>query len=163
MPCTAQSIIDKALSQVGYKEGSGNNNKYGIAYGYNKVSWCCIFIWWLFNQCGASDLFYGGKKTASCTTLYNWAKKNSQTVTPANLRAGDIVFFDWDSSGDADHVGVCVSRSGNTVYTVEGNTSTGNSADNIMVYWGISARKNTVYPNSITMPLPVSSPNNTAS
>lgn len=127
MPCSAQAIIDKALSQVGYKEGSGNNNKYGIAYGYNKVSWCCIFIWWLFNQCGASDLFYGGKKTASCTTLYNWAKKNSQTVTPANLRAGDIVFYDWDSSGDADHVGVCVSRSGNTVYTVEGNTSSGNS------------------------------------
>ena len=127
MSCTAQKIIDLALSQVGYKEGSGNNNKYGIAYGYNKVSWCAIFIWWLFNQAGASELYYGGKKTASCTALYNWAKKAGQTVTPSNMRAGDIVFFDWDNSGDCDHVGVCVSRSGSTVYTVEGNTSSGNS------------------------------------
>lgn len=127
MPCSAQDIIDWALSQVGYREGANNDNKYGKDYGYNKVSWCCIFIWDDFNKNNASDLFYGGKKTASCTTLYNWAKKNGQTVTPANVRAGDIVFFDWDNSGDCDHVGVCVSRSGNTVYTVEGNTSSGNS------------------------------------
>lgn len=126
MPCTAQAIIDWALSQVGYKEGPGNDNKYGKMYGYNKVSWCCQFIWADFYSNNASDLFYGGKKTASCTTLYNWAKKNNQTVSPSNIRQGDIGFYDWDNSGDCDHVGVCVARSGNTVYFVEGNTSSGN-------------------------------------
>lgn len=127
MPCSADKITSWALGQVGYKEGKNNYTKYGKEYGLNNVPWCAIFVWCDFNANGAADLFYGGKKTASCTTLYNWAKKNGQTVTPSNVRAGDVVFFDWDKSGDCDHVGICVSRSGSTITTVEGNTSRNNA------------------------------------
>lgn len=122
---TAQDIINWALSQVGYKEGSNNDNKYGKQYGLNNQPYCCIFVWCDFKDNGASDLFYGGKKTASCTTLYNWAKKNGQTVSVSAIQPGDVYFCDWDNSGDCDHVGICVEKSGSDVIGVEANTSKG--------------------------------------
>lgn len=44
-------IIATAESQVGYKEGRSNDNKYGRAFGANKCAWCCIFVWWCFKNC----------------------------------------------------------------------------------------------------------------
>ncbi|MEV0310285.1 FG-GAP-like repeat-containing protein [Nonomuraea fuscirosea] len=35
---------------------------------------------------------------------------------------GDSVVFDWDQSGDIDHVGIVSSANGSTVYTIEGNS-----------------------------------------
>lgn len=117
---TAQDVLNIARSQIGYKEGRNNNNKYGAAYGMNNVSWCMEFIWWIETQAGMN--FY---KTASCTACYNHYK--SQAVSKNSLRPGDIVFFDWDHSGDCDHVGIVESAGSTYVTTIEGNTSSGNS------------------------------------
>ena len=35
---------------------------------------------------------------------------------------GDAVVFDWDQSGDIDHVGIVTSANSSTVYTIEGNS-----------------------------------------
>ncbi|EKC54485.1 hypothetical protein OBE_12061, partial [human gut metagenome] len=40
-----------------------------------------------------------------------------------DIAPGDAIFFDWDGSGDADHVGIVVGVENGTVYTVEGNSS----------------------------------------
>lgn len=40
---------------------------------------------------------------------------------------GDLILYDWDSNGYADHVGIVVSCDGKTVQTVEGNTGSGGS------------------------------------
>lgn len=48
-------IIKTAEAELGYKEGKNNSNKYGKAFGYNNVSWCCIFVWWLFKNCKSSS------------------------------------------------------------------------------------------------------------
>lgn len=119
---TAAQVLTVAQSQVGYKEGKNNANKYGAAYGLNNASWCMIFVWWCFNQAGAASLI---KKTASCTAEYNAMK--AQAVSRNSLKPGDIVFFDWDGSGDCDHVGIVESVGSTQVTTVEGNTSSGNS------------------------------------
>ena len=37
--------------------------------------------------------------------------------------AGDIIFFDYDHNGSANHVGIVESCDGSTVYTIEGNAS----------------------------------------
>ena len=37
-------------------------------------------------------------------------------------QAGDIITFDWDGGGFADHIGIVESVSGNTVNTIEGNS-----------------------------------------
>lgn len=117
---TASKVVSIAAGQVGYKEGKNNSNTYGAAYGMNNVSWCMEFIWWCFKQAGMD--WY---KTASCTACYmHYA---SRAVSRNSLRKGDIVFFDWDGSGDCDHVGIVESVGSSRITTIEGNTSSGNS------------------------------------
>lgn len=117
---TASKVVSIAAGQVGYKEGRNNSNKYGAAYGMNNVSWCMEFIWWCFKQAGMD--WY---KTASCTACYKHYA--SRAVSRNSLRKGDIVFFDWDHSGDCDHVGIVESVGSSRITTIEGNTSSGNS------------------------------------
>ena len=117
---TASKVVSIAAGQVGYKEGRNNSNKYGAAYGMNNVSWCMEFIWWCMKQAGM-DWF----KTASCTACYKHYA--SRAVSRDALRKGDIVFFDWDHSGDCDHVGIVESVGSSRITTIEGNTSSGNA------------------------------------
>lgn len=117
---TASKVVSIAAGQVGYKEGKNNSNKYGAAYGMNNVSWCMEFIWWCFMQAGMD--WY---KTASCTACYKHYA--SRAVSRDALREGDIVFFDWDHSGDCDHVGIVESVGSSRITTIEGNTSSGNA------------------------------------
>lgn len=124
---TANDVVSVAQSQVGYKEGRNNDNKYGREYGLNNAAYCCIGMWWCFKHAGASNLFYDGGKVASCTALWNWANRKGLAVSKNNLRRGDIVFFDWDRSGDCDHVGIVEAAGSSQVTTIEFNTSKGNS------------------------------------
>lgn len=39
------------------------------------------------------------------------------------LKVGDIIFFDWENDGEADHTGIVEKTENNTVYTIEGNSS----------------------------------------
>ena len=45
-------IVGVAKTQVGYTEGSNNNNKYGTYFGKNNLSWCAYFIIWCARQAG---------------------------------------------------------------------------------------------------------------
>ena len=45
--------------------------------------------------------------------------QRTDTNTP---REGDIVFFDWDSDGDANHVGIAEKVENGKVYTIERNS-----------------------------------------
>ena len=123
---TANDILKVAKGEIGYTEGSKNNNKYGKAYGWNNVAWCVQFVWWCFYKANASALFYGGGRTALCSALYGHHK--SQKVSTSSLQPGDIVFFDFSGKKVAtNHVGIVESVSGSTITTIEGNTSSGNS------------------------------------
>lgn len=124
---TATDIINKALSFVGIKEEpAGSNNVifnthyYGRVINHPDYHWCVVGVWDTFRECGASGLFFGGGKTASCAELWNWARKNKLTVTtPAR---GDLVLFDWDNNGKANHVGIIKAvREDGTLDTVEFN------------------------------------------
>ncbi len=122
---TAERIVALAASQVGIAETATNRIKYNTEYYGSAVSgsafsWCCVFIWWLFHSLGADKLFYNGEKTASCTTLYRWAASEGLAIY-GGYQPGDVVFYDWNGSGDCDHVGIVENVDGNTVYTIEGN------------------------------------------
>ena len=132
---TVKELIAAAMAQVGTKEypAKSNNVKYNTAYYGREVngsnfSWCLVFIWWLFRSLGASEMFYDGKKTASCTTFYKWYEAKGMTVNK-DYRPGDIVFYDWDKSGDCDHVGLLVEINGDKCRVVEGNTAVGNDSN----------------------------------
>lgn len=129
---TAKQIIDKALSYLGTYDGGNSNvifntDYYGKAVSGSAYPWCCAFLWDIFRMCGASDIFNGGEKTAYCPTVLNWGKKNGLTVNKANGQYGDIVLFDWNGDGIADHIGLIISNNADGSYTtVEGNTANSN-------------------------------------
>ena len=139
-----EKILDLARSQIGVTESPQGSNrvKYNTAYYGWEISgsaypWCCVFQWWLFREAGLSGLFYGGGKTAGCTTLYNYYKRMGQTVDKKDLRPGDVVFFVFsgNKNGLMDHVGICEQAGGGYVTTIDGNT--GSSEAN----GGVVARK----------------------
>ena len=64
------------------------------------------------------------KYSASCSNFGDWAIKNKLKVSKSNTpKRGDILLFDFNHNGTSDHVGFVLSAKGNTIYTVEGNTS----------------------------------------
>lgn len=132
MPCTAKQIIKLAKSQRGYHErpAGSNKTKYGKEYGMNGTPWCAIFVWWCFKHAGASELFFGGKKTAYVPALADYYIAHKRIVKKTHGKAGDIVFFDFDHNGNSDHVGFVWKYLGNGWYkTLEGNTGVGNNAN----------------------------------
>lgn len=126
MACTAKEMIEFAKTFIGIKEYPANSNRtqFGEAYGFNGVPWCCIFQWYLFNKKGMVVQFYGGKKTASCTTLMNWAKSKYKFYT-TGYQPGDLVFYNFDNKPDADHIGLITEVHNGYIMAIEGNTSPG--------------------------------------
>ena len=117
-------IIRLAESQVGYTEEPPGSNctKYNIAYyGYNQpAAWCAIWCWWLCNELGEPDEYCDGLRFACCDDVQDWADAHGLlTQTP---HVGDWVLFDWDNSGDADHIGIVTSIGDGYIETIEGNT-----------------------------------------
>ncbi|MEG2176539.1 MAG: CHAP domain-containing protein, partial [Oscillibacter sp.] len=90
--------------------------------------WCCVFLWWLFQEAGLAALFYGGGKTASCGALCRYAKAHGQYVERA-YQPGDLAFFCF--SGDTiQHIGLVERAAADgTLVTIEGNTGPGNDAN----------------------------------
>jgi hypothetical protein len=126
---TFDDVLKIIECEVGNTEYPANSNKvkynteyYGRVVSGSDYPWCCVFCWYVFNKANASNLFYGGKKTASCTTLKNYAIKNGQWVT-SNYKPGDLVMMNFDGGKTTKHIGFLVSKNGNTFYTIEGNTS----------------------------------------
>lgn len=137
---TASKLLEIATSQLGTKESPAGSNrvKYNTAYYGREVSgdtypWCCVFQWWLFQQGGAPDLFYGGGKTASCTTLYRYYQQNGQTIPTQEAKPGDLIFFTFSeedkAQGIRNHVGICESNETGSITTIDGNTGTTNEAN----------------------------------
>lgn len=141
-------LIAKAKSQIGTKENPSGSNKvkynteyYGRAVSGSSYPWCCVFIWWLFKECNASGLFYGGKKTASCTTLMNYYKAKGQfSKTP---KVGSLVFFQFDNDPASEHIGIVIKVNSGSIVTIEGNTAVGNDSN------GGEVMERTRYPSQI--------------
>lgn len=126
---TAKRILDVARAEIGVTESPAGSNrqKYGVAYGWDGVAWCAIFVWWCFRQANADALL--PKKTASCWEMMNEGKKKGLWVT-SGFRPGDVLIYQF---GASYHTGICESIAGNTVTTIEGNTGINNNANGGMV------------------------------
>ena len=132
---TAQDILNKAESYVGVKESPANSNNvifnthyYGQPVSGSDYPWCCVFIWDIFRLCGASSLFYGGKKCAYTPTLANYYKQQGRWYTAPKV--GDIVFYQFKNSNRICHVGLVKKVvNSNKIITIEGNTSSTNDSN----------------------------------
>lgn len=126
----ASDLLALARREIGVTESPKGSNKvkYNDAYGGSAKAWCCVFVWWLFQQAGSQKLFYGGKKTAYAPTLLSYHRKARQFVGD-DYEPGDVVFFDFNGNGTPDHVGICESWDGTYMTSIDGNTGEGNEAN----------------------------------
>ncbi len=64
-------------------------------------------------------------KYANCGTLGDWAKNNGQLIPYTGTgQPGDLVLFDFSGNHKTrQHVGILAAQTGNTLSTIEGNTS----------------------------------------
>lgn len=125
-------LVTVAKGEVGVTESppGSNRTKYGAAYGWDGVPWCLIFIWWCFFKARLSYAFFGGAKTASCGTLYQWYKAGGMVVAAEEARAGDIVLLNFHGGRDPEHCGLVIEAGNGWIRTIEGNTSSSGSQDN---------------------------------
>lgn len=85
-----------------------------------KSSWCATFVSWCAKNAGITEEQF--PPHASCTIGRDLMKERGfwreRSYFP---KTGDIVYFDWDNSGDCDHVGIVLTAYGGQVQTIEGN------------------------------------------
>lgn len=126
-------LISWAESQLGYKEGQNNQNKFadvdGIRklYGWNVQNqpWCDIFVDAGFIECfgydngSAMTYQFAGCAGASCLQSANYYKTHGAFFqTP---RIGDQIFF--YSNGSINHTGLVTNVGMGAITTIEGNSS----------------------------------------
>jgi len=138
----SKKIISVAAMQVGNSGGQPYWSWYGFG---SRVEWCACFVSWCANECGYIDAGII-PKFASCDVGMTWFKDHSccqsNTYTP---REGDIIFFDWDSDGYANHVGIVEKVENGKVHTIEGNSGDAckkleyNSGDSRILGYGVPA------------------------
>ena len=122
-----QKIIDLALSEL----GNAGGEKFWSWYGFSaRVEWCNVFV--TYCMYNTSDNLYNGQypSKTECNDAYcpatsshfksigQWGDRNYN-----KLVAGDIIYFDYEQDGIADHIGLVVGMDDNWVYTVEGNNN----------------------------------------
>lgn len=132
---TAEEVIALALTQVGTKEcpyGSNNvifnTDYYGRTIYGKSYPWCVVFVWDIFRMSACSDLFAGGKKTASCTALGILMHKQYHKGSKG-MKRGDLVFFNFSGTSTKQHIGICLNVNGSTIESVDGNTGTSNESN----------------------------------
>lgn len=129
-------VIEVARWELGQTENPAGSNrvKYWDAYDPKMQGqpWCCSFLWWVFQQAGERMAFFGGGKTASCSTLLRWYKEQGLTVPVEQVQVGDIVLLNFHGKSDPEHCGLVTRRSDiinlstgipYSIWTIEGNTS----------------------------------------
>lgn len=118
---------DFSKKYVGTKEGSKRHH-YIIDY-YNKItplprnykvkytdSWCAVFVSFVLKKCNAKTPPY----ECSANLMRTKAIHNKQ-YRRSNPKVNDIIFYCWNDTGVAQHVGI-ISKVGSSVLTViEGN------------------------------------------
>ena len=118
-------FVEVAKSQVGYREGSNNNTKYGAWYGANNNSWCVMFISWCAEKAGIPSSVI--PKMASTTAMCNWFNENNRLHLRTSMYIplpGDIVFFTGNGTkGGLKHTGMVEAVNGTALITIEGNYS----------------------------------------
>lgn len=134
-------VLIALRSQLGVVESGGPDGHSGNIVPYwdwwKKVtgqndqgqSWCACFISWGFAQAKLSNLVAAKNQYGFiyCPDLENWAKAGHATIVTDKTKGmpGDIILFDWEGKGIADHVGFIQKNLSPAPFylTIEGNTS----------------------------------------
>jgi len=123
-------------SQVGYREGSDNDNAFGAWYGSNNVAWCAQFQSWGAATAGvALDVILKHQYTP---TGKAWFQDRDRVFRDVGY-PGDLIYVYYEQLGRVGHVAfveqVVTSGDGTRIYhTIEGNTNDTGSSQGIGVF-----------------------------
>ena len=124
--------LKMAEKDLGIKEHPAGSNRCEISLYWNMIGpWCAMAVsrWYIF---AGSKSFIKGRDWAYCPWLLQAAQQGNRGLALTRKpKPGDIVLFDWDNDGIADHTGIVtteVNASGN-FKTIEGNTAVGNDSN----------------------------------
>ena len=126
-------VLEIARLELGVTEDPAGSNrvKYWDIFGpgWQGQPWCVAFIAWCFDKAGERMAFFGGGKTASCSTLLRWYREQGLTVNATDISVGDIVLLNFNGKSDPEHCGLVVEThwhqdaSLDWIETIEGNTT----------------------------------------
>lgn len=124
---TVQEVLTIARREIGVKESPPGSNhvKYNTWYYGRPVSgaaypWCMTFVQWVFAQAGGALPY----RTASCSALLNWYRKNQPGRVSGTPETGDIAIYPFG------HTGIVASVEGRSILVIEGNVSLSGTASN---------------------------------
>lgn len=106
------------------KWGTYQASKQGLPWCDQFVDWCFITAFGFTNGMAMTCQPRGGYG-AGCIESYNYYKSKGQTVPVSQAQRGDQIFF--GSSGNMTHTGLITKVDGQYIYTVEGNTGSGDN------------------------------------
>lgn len=119
---TAERVLSYARAELGKTESPAGSNRtpYGKWYGLDGQPWCMMFVQWVFVQAGMPLPC----RTASCSALLNWYRKNRPASIVKTPAAGDVVIYNFGHTGIVESVG------NGSITAIEGNTSVSGSQSN---------------------------------
>jgi cell wall-associated NlpC family hydrolase len=135
---TGQRIAAIATAELGQRESPrGSNDGPRIAEyrtatrGAGVGPWCAYFTSWVGRQAGV-PVGDGGKGHGWVPDVQSWGQRTGRWIpsgSATRAQAGDLVVFDRNRDGLADHIGVVTGvRPDGGIATVEGNSSDAVSA-----------------------------------
>ena len=138
-----QRMLRKAQGELGVKEHPAGSNRgprvdqYTATTGTPGQPWCAAFQNWLRAQVTGHG--FQGINAAYVPSYVQAAKagRNGLSLVAArDVQPGDLVCFDWEHDGTADHIGIVEvppgarGSGGLTAFvSIEGNTAVGNDSN----------------------------------
>lgn len=119
--------LQYAIDDLGIQEQPKNSNNvkfntwfYGKAVSGSQYSWCMSGVQYWYNEAGCTLPY----KTASCSALLNWYKKNKPQCIVKSPQPNDIIIYSFG------HTGIFEKWYNNSnFYAIEGNTGVGNDSN----------------------------------
>jgi len=125
-----QQLLAVAQREVGNVEATNHNDgavaKYPAFFGRSTEAYCADFVSWVSQHSG------GSLNDPSCASIRNKLISSGDWKGRTNPQPGDLVLFDWNHDGHADHIGLVKSVNANgTLTTIEGNTAGPNGQEGV--------------------------------
>lgn len=143
----AYDVLAIAAKEIGYTAWADpqQGSKYGRWYAQrvgdrgfsaNNVPYCNMFTTWVLAQAGVPQPGRGVFAYVPFA-IQDYERAGQRVFNHQQAQPGDLVCFDWDGDGLADHIGFVEKNFGSYLQTIEGNTtpaSGGNQSNGGGVY-----------------------------
>lgn len=129
-------LIAIAKSQVGYQESSKNYHvtedgqqkgytRYGAWYGDSYGDWNAMFVAFCLNYTGIQEYPADADCSVWAELLHTEPYDYFRTRDAYQPQSGDLIFFDTDEDGTADHMGIvdAIDSENDKMQTIEGDVS----------------------------------------